>query len=79
MSENENIVKKTCKELGLTYKELGEAIGYSESNLRKSVSDNKVSSQLSKSIEMFLEINRLNLELNEYENFKQLIKNITRG
>ena len=76
---SENIVKQTCKELGLTYKELAESIGYSESNLRKSVSDNKVSSQLFKSIEMFLEINKLKTELDEYDNLKELIKKISRG
>jgi len=79
MAEDENIVKATCRELGMTYKELGEAIGYSESNLRKSVSDNKVSSQLLKSIEMFLEINKLKTELDEYDTFRELIKKISRG
>ena len=29
--KSDNLIKKTCKELGLTYRELGEAIGYSES------------------------------------------------
>lgn len=76
---DENIVKKTCKELGLTYKELGEAIGYSESNLRKTVSDNKVSKQLEKSITMFIEINNLKKELQEYQTFKNMIKDMARG
>jgi len=76
---DENIVKKTCKELGMTYKELGEAIGYSESNLRKTVSDNKVSKQLEKSITMFIEINNLKKELQEYQTFKNMIKNMSRG
>ena len=31
MSEkNDNLIKTTCKRLGLTYKQLGELIGYSE-------------------------------------------------
>ena len=29
-----NLVKQTAKELGLTYKELGEAIGYTESAIK---------------------------------------------
>ena len=79
MAEDENIVKKTCKELGMTYKELGEAIGYIESNLRKTVSDNKVSKQLEKSITMFIEINNLKKELQEYQTFKNMIKSMSRG
>ena len=31
--ENENIVKKTCKELGITQKELAERVGVSETTL----------------------------------------------
>ena len=54
-----HLVKKVSKELGLTYKELGEIIGYSESNLRRSVSKNKLSPQLKKSIELYLEILKL--------------------
>ena len=78
---NDNIVKKVCKELGITYKELGERIGYSESNLRKSVSENKVSTQLQKSIEMYLEINHLKQKLKKCDNFialwKELSKEVT--
>jgi len=39
--ENIHLIKRVSKELGLTYKELGEEIGYSEGNLRKSVSQNR--------------------------------------
>lgn len=36
MAKNdENIIKKTCKELGLTYKQLGELIGYNKLFLKK--------------------------------------------
>lgn len=54
-----HLVKKVSKELGMTYKELGEKIGYSESNLRGSVSQNKLSTQLRKSLELYLEVLRL--------------------
>ena len=46
----ENIVKRTCKELGLTYKELGEAIGYSEGALKMAVQRDSVSPQMEKAI-----------------------------
>ncbi len=39
---SENIVKKVCKELGLTYKELGEHIGYSESAIKMAASTGKI-------------------------------------
>ena len=50
-----HLVKRVAKELGLTYKELGEEIGYSESNLRKSVSENRLSLPLKKAIELYFE------------------------
>ena len=40
MEEKEiHLVKKVSKELGLTYKELGEKIGYTENNLKKLIYD----------------------------------------
>ena len=56
MEEKEiHLVKKISKELGLTYRQLGKEIGYSESNLRKSVSENRLSLPLKKAIELYLE------------------------
>ena len=51
-----HLVKRVAKEFGLTYKELGEEIGYSESNLRKSVSENRLSLPLKKAIELYVEV-----------------------
>ena len=75
MEEKEiHLVKKVSKELGLTYKELGEEIGYSESILRQSVSKNKISSQLKKVIELYIETIKLKQEKQETEKMKDLIK-----
>ena len=65
MTEDKEIhlVKKVSKELGLTYQELGDEIGYSESTLRRSVSKNQLSGQLKKAIELYLKI----IELKEKE------------
>ena len=63
-----HLVKRVSKELGLTYRELGEKIGYTESNLRRSVSKNQLSGQLKKAIELYLEI--VKLKENEEENNK---------
>ena len=69
-----HLVKRISKELGLTYKELGEKIGYSESSLRKTVSNNTVSSQLKTAIELYLDNLKLQKELNEMEEFKSTFR-----
>ena len=66
MEEKEiHLVKRVSKELGLTYKELAEEIGYNESTLRKSVSENKITSQLKKAIELYIKILKLEEEARE--------------
>jgi len=35
MAEDENIVKRTCKELGITQKELAERLGVNDGTIRK--------------------------------------------
>ena len=75
LEENEiHLVKKVSKELGLTYKELAERIGYSESNLRQSVYSNKLSTQLEKAIELYLETVDLKKRVNEAEDFKSILR-----
>jgi len=69
-----HLVKRVSKELGLTYRELAENIGYSESNLRQSVSTNKLSLQLKKAIELYLETINLKKKVNEAEDFKSILK-----
>jgi len=69
-----HLVKRVSKELGLTYRELAENIGYSESSLRKTVSNNTVSSQLKTAIELYLENLKLKQELNELEDFKNTFR-----
>ena len=75
MEEKEiHLVKKVSKELGLTYKELGEKIGYSESSLRKAVSNNTTSFQLKTAIDLYLNNLTLQKELREMEDFKSSIR-----
>ena len=69
-----HLVKQVSKKLGLTYKELGEKIGYSESSLRKTVSNNTVSSQLKTAISLYLNNLELQKELNEMEEFKSTFR-----
>ena len=75
MEEKEiHLVKKVSKELGITYKELAERIGYSESNLRQSVYSNKLSLQLKKAIELYLETINLKKKVEEAEDFKSILR-----
>jgi len=72
--EEIHLVKRVSKELGMTYKELGKAIGYSESILRQSVSKNKISPQLKRALELYMETVKLKEEKREIEKMKELIK-----
>ncbi len=72
--KEEHLVKRVSKELGLTYRELGEKIGYSESMLRQSVSKNIISNQLRKVIELYLKNIRLEKKINEAERVKDVLR-----
>ncbi|HHD0379997.1 TPA: hypothetical protein ACOS44_000176 [Campylobacter coli] len=72
--EKENIVKKTCKELGLTYRQLGELIGLSEGRV-KQLAIGEVGEQVEKACQMLIKIHKLEAELNEQKQLKTLLKN----
>ena len=74
-----HLVKKVSKELGLTYKELGEKIGYSENTLRYSVSKNQLSGQLKKAIELYLEIIKLKEKEQNIEKIKDVISTYSKN
>lgn len=74
--KEENIVKNVCKELGFTYKQLGEAIGYSEGAIKTAVSTDKVSEPMQKAIELYLKNLELQKELEQFKQFKDFIKSI---
>ncbi len=74
MKMEENIIKLTCKELGLTYKQLGDAIGYSEPAIKKAIANNTVSEPMQKAIELYLEVLNLKKQLQNYESLKSVLK-----
>ncbi|WP_180674130.1 hypothetical protein [Helicobacter sp. 13S00477-4] len=86
--KEQNLIKKTAKELGMTYKELGEAIGVSDTTLASSVSNNKVSAQIEASLNLILENHHLKQQikaikseefkkdLEEFNQFKTLLQSI---
>ena len=67
-------IKKMCKINNLTYQQLSDVIGVSESSLRSAVSTKKISKQVEKSIGMYLRIRQLETELEKANAFKQTLK-----
>ena len=63
---DENIVKKTCRELGITQKELAERLGTHLTTVQKWVASNELPNNVTKSIELLL----------ENEDLKKLAKNL---
>jgi hypothetical protein len=71
--EEIHLIKRVSKEFGVTYKELGEIIGYTESSLKKSVYDNKISIQLEKAIGLYMKNIQLEKKIIEIEKMKESV------
>ena len=76
MTAEENIVKRVCKELGLTYKQRGEAIGSSEGSIKRLATSDEINTQAVKSCEMLLEIKNLKEQLSNTETLKTALKTL---
>lgn len=75
MSDKEmNLIKKTAKELGMTYKELGEAIGYTEGAIKNAIATDNVSSPMAYAIKMYCHILELEDKVQKSEVFKQHLR-----
>ena len=74
--KEQNIIKATCKELGLTYKQLGELIGYSEATINKNASTGEISKAIETAINLYIETLRLKKELEKFNILKDIIKDI---
>ncbi len=74
----ENIVKKTAKELGMTYKELAEAIGVTEGTLRTTATKEEVSKPIEKALGLFKETIELKKEIASTEQLRELLKNFVK-
>ncbi len=66
-TEYENIVKLTCKELGITQKELAERLGTHLTTVQKWASSNELPKNAIKSIELLLENEKLKIKLNKFK------------
>jgi len=71
-----NIIKQVCKDLHLTYKKLSFELGYKPDTINKAASTGKISEQLNKAIELYLENLRLKEELKDFDLIKQALQNV---
>jgi predicted transcriptional regulator len=78
-NKEENLVKKTCRELGITQKELAEKIGVKPESLNSSLSRGKISNQTKKSLEMLSEINNLSRIIENYNFIEDKILDIVKS
>lgn len=67
-----NIIKRVCYELELTYKQLGEAIGYSESAI-KNAGVGEASEPMKRAVELYLENLKLKQELADFKTLKAIL------
>lgn len=74
----ENIIKTTCKELGLTYKQLGEAIGYGEEAVSKAARTDNISSAMNKALSLYLENAELKNKLKTLDALSEIIKQLSK-
>lgn len=74
----ENLIKKTCKELGLTYKQLGEMIGYGEEAISKAARTENISTAMNKSLELYLENLQLKNRLKTLDTLSDIIKQLSK-
>ncbi|EEP2557875.1 transcriptional regulator [Campylobacter coli] len=74
--EKENIVKKVCKELGLTYRQLGELIGFGEEAISKAARTENISTQMQKALDLYLENHHLKIRLKTLDEFVRLFKEL---
>jgi transcriptional regulator with XRE-family HTH domain len=73
MSENEeNLVKKTCKELGITQKELSEKTGFTIQSISKWNNGHKIPISATKYLNLLLDYKKAVTKINVLED---LIKN----
>ncbi|CUU73952.1 hypothetical protein [Campylobacter hyointestinalis] len=72
--QDDNLIKQTCKELNLTYKQLGELIGYGEGAVKNSASTGNVSEPMQHAIKMYKRILELENELKNTNQIKQGLK-----
>jgi hypothetical protein len=73
---NLNLIKRVCLEQKLTYREFGEKVGFGEGAIKNAAASGKISDQLKRAIEMYLEIQKLTKENDKFKKLQELMKEI---
>ena len=73
---NENIVKRVCKELGITQRELAERMKVNEVTVRQWSSKGEVMPNVEATLNLLLENHRLKAQLKDLKSFAELIKSL---
>ena len=76
--EPKNLIKATCKELNLTYKQLGEAIGYGEEAVSKAARTDNISATMNKALLLYLENLELKNKLKTLDTLSIIIKELSK-
>lgn len=77
---DENIVKRVCKELGITQRELAERLGVHITAVQKWVANaNELPLQTQKVLELVLENHRLKTKVEKIEKIISLFNELIRG
>ena len=74
----ENLIKYTCRELGLTYKQLGEAIGYGEEAVSKAARTGNISATMNKALLLYFENLELKNKLKTLDTLSIIIKELSK-
>ena len=69
-----NLIKRVCLEYRITYKEFGEEVGFGEGAIKNAAASGKISDQLRRATEMYLEIKELTLENEKYRKLQKLMR-----
>ena len=80
MAEDENIVKRVCKELGITQRELAERLGVHITAVQKWVANaNELPLQTQKVLELVLENHHLKTKVEKIEKIISLFNELIKG
>ena len=74
--KQENIVKATAKRLGMTYRQLGEAVGYGEEAISKAARTDNISSSMQKALELYNENLELKSKLSLLDDLSTILQKI---
>ena len=77
--EKQNIVKRVCKELGITQRELAEILKVNEGTVRQWSSKGEVMPNVEVTLNLLLENHQLKMRLDKIKGFAELIQELQLG